>query len=193
MNRTILLAGAAALALTLSACGKKADDTDMAAQAVPDANPTMTVPTPADESAAPDFVAKAAASDMFEIESSKVALERSKNPQVKAFAQMMIDMHTQTTADLKQAIADSGLAITPPATLPDDKASTLSDLKGVDMADFDKKYMDAQVDGHQATLDLMTRYAQDGDNTVLKAAAAKTAPIVQEHLTKAKALRDSIS
>jgi len=191
MNRTILLAGAAALALTLAACGKPAENTDAAA--VPDANPTATVPTPADESAAPDFVAKAAASDMFEIESSKVALERARSAEVKAFAQMMIDMHTQTTADLKAAIADSGLALTPPAMLPEDKAAVLTDLKGAEAADFDKKYMDEQIDGHQAALDLMTRYAQDGDNAVLKAAAAKTAPIVQDHLTKAKTLRDSLS
>lgn len=192
MNRMILLAGAAALTLTLGACGKKADDTALE-QATPDANPTATVPTPADESAAPDFVAKAAASDMFEIESSKIAVERTQNPKVKAFAQMMIDMHTKTTADLKTAIGESGLMITPPAALPDDKATAVTDLRNADAADFDKKYMDAQVDGHQATLDLMTRYGQDGDNAVLKAAAAKTAPIVQEHLTQARAIRDGLS
>ncbi|MES2034302.1 MAG: DUF4142 domain-containing protein [Pseudomonadota bacterium] len=191
MNRTFLLAGAAALALTLAACGKPAETTDVAA--APDANPTATVPTPADESAAPDFVAKAATSDLFEIASSKVALERTKNAEVKAFAQMMIEMHTQTTADLKSAITDSGLVLTPPTVLPEDKAEDVAELRTAEAADFDKDYLDDQVDGHQATLDLMTRYAQDGDNAVLKAAAAKTAPIVQDHLTKAKALRDGLS
>lgn len=191
MTRTILLAGTAALALSLAACGKPAENTDVAA--APDANPTATVPTPADEAAAPDFVAKAAASDMFEIESSKVALERTKNAEVKAFAQMMIDMHTQTTADLKAAIADSGLALTPPGALPADKAEDVAELRTAEAANFDKEYMDEQVDGHQAALDLMTRYAQDGDNAVLQAAAAKTAPVVQDHLTKARALRESLS
>lgn len=189
MNRTILLAGAAALALTLGACNKKPDE---AAMGAPDANPAATIPTAADEAAAPDFVAKAAASDMFEIESSKIALERSTNPDVKAFASTMIAMHTRTTADLKTAIAGSGLTITPPATLPDDKMSALADLRSVGAGDFDKAYMDDQVDGHQATLDLMTRYAQDGDNATLKAAAAATAPLVQQHLDKARALRDAL-
>lgn len=194
MNRIILLAGAAALSLSLAACGKKAEEADMAAQGTPDANPTATVPTPSNEAAAPDFVQKAAASDMFEIESSKVAVERTKNPQVKEFAQSMIDMHTRTSADLKQAVTDSGLALPPPpAMLPEDKAEAVADLRKADAADFDKKYMDAQVDGHQAALDLMTRYGQDGDNPVLKAAAAKTAPIVQDHLTKARAIRDGLN
>jgi len=191
MNRMILLAGAAALSLSLAACGKPAEDTDMAASPPPVAVAPVTVPA-AGESTSPDFVGRAADSDMFEIESSKVALERTKNAEVKAFAQMMIEMHTRTSADLKQAVADSGLAITPPPTLPDDKQAIIASLKATDAAGFDKAYMDAQIDGHQATLDLMTRYSQTGDNAVLKAAATKTAPIVQEHLTKAKAIRDAL-
>lgn len=191
MTRILLLAGAAALSLSLAACGKTSEEKAAEATA-PDANPSMTVPTPADESAAPDFVAKAAVSDMFEVEAGKIAAERSGNAEVKAFAKMMIDMHTKTTADLKAAIATSGLAITPPAALPDDKTAALADLRAVDAKDFDKKYMDGQVDAHQAALDLMTRYAQDGDNATLKAAAAATAPVVQEHLTKAKAIRDAL-
>lgn len=189
MNRTLLLAGVAAMALALGACNKKPDE---AAMGAPDANPSATIPTPADEAAAPDFVNKAAVSDMFEVESSKIALERTKNSGIKAFAQMMVDAHTRTTEDLKAAIAGSGLAITPPTALPDDKMSALADLRSASADDFDKKYMDAQVDGHQAALDLMTRYAQDGDNASLKAAATATAPIVQQHLDKAKALRDSL-
>ena len=189
MNRTILLAGAAALALTLGACNKKPDE---AAMGAPDANPAATIPTPADESAAPDFVAKAATGDMFEIESSKIALERSKNAEVKAFAQMMVDAHTKTTKGLNDAIANSGLTLTPPTALPQDKTDALADLRAAKPEDFDKKYLDAQVDGHQAALDLMTRYAQDGDNASLKAAAMATAPLVQQHLDKAKALRDAL-
>lgn len=189
MNRTLLLAGAAALALTLGACNKKPDE---AAMGAPDANPAATIPTPADEAAAPDFVDKAAVSDMFEVESSRIALERTKNPDIKAFAQMMVDAHTKTTENLKTAIAGSGLALTPPGALPDDKMSTLADLRSASADDFDRKYMDAQVDGHQAALDLLTRYAQDGDNASLKAFAAATAPAVQQHLDKARPLRDAL-
>ena len=192
MYRKLLIAGAACAALALAACGEKPAETDATVQATPDANPASTIPTPADETAAPDFVARAAASDMFEIESSKLALSRSTNPEVKAFAQMMVDMHTKTTADLKAAIAASGQPLTPPTTLPDDMQGKLNDLGKTSDADFDKAYMNAQVDGHQSALNLMTRYAQDGEVPALKAAAGKTAPIVQDHLTKATALRDAL-
>lgn len=190
MNRHFLLVGVAALSLTLAACGQKNDQT---AAVAPDANPAATIPTPTDETSAPAFVEKAAASDMFEIEAGRIALDRATNPEVKAFAQMMVDGHTKTTADLKAAIAASGLMITPPATLPDDKSTALADLRSVDAAGFDKAYMDGQVDAHQATLNLMSRYAQDGDSPQIKGAAAAMLPIIQQHLDRARTLRDSLT
>lgn len=196
MNRSLMIVSALAL---LAACNKtpSADstpaDATAPAAAMPDANPAATVPTPANEAAAPDFVQKAAVSDMFEIQSSKIALQRSANKNVKDFARMMISGHTQTTADLKAAIKASGQALTPPAALPDDKQAALDGLKKADAKDFDKKFMDAQVDGHQQALDLMARYAKDGDVAQIKDFAAKTGPVVQQHLDKAKAIQGALS
>lgn len=188
--RSLMMVGAAVAALSLAACGQKADTATEAA--APDANPAATIPTPSNEAAAPDFVAKAAASDMFEVEAGKLALTKTANKDIKAFAQMMVDGHTKTTEDLKAAIAASGQAITPPAALPSDKQDALNDLKEKTGADFDKAYLDSQVDAHQAALDLLTRYANDGTVPQIKAFASTTAPVVQEHYDKAKALRDAV-
>ena len=84
------------------------------------------------------------------------------------------------------------LAITPAATLPQDKADKVAELRTTEANDFDKEYLDEQVDAHQAALDLMQRYANDGDNAALKAFAAATAPIIQGHYDHAKTLRDAI-
>ncbi len=191
MTRHLLVVGAAVAALSIAACNREAQDTATAA-ATPDANPAATVPTMANEAAAPDYVAKAAAGDMLEIETSKIALTRATDPKVKAFARMMIDAHTKSTADLKAALTASGLPITPPAALPDDMKKKVDDLNAVAAADFDRNYMDHQVDAHQAALDLHTRYAEDGDNAQLRAAAAMIAPVVQQHYTEATTLRDGL-
>jgi putative membrane protein len=199
MSRSILALGAvSAIALLAAGCKPAAttpassDAAVAAASAMPDANPAATVPTPANEAAAPDFVAKAAASDMFEVSSSKIALKRSKNADVKAFAQMMIDAHTKTTAELKAAIKESGQAIEPPKVLPDNLQGKIEGLLKADIKDFDKTYMDDQVDGHKATLDLMARYAKDGDVAQIKDFATKTGPAVQQHLDHATTIRDAL-
>lgn len=193
MNRHLLIVGAAVAAVSLAACSKKPETAVEANQAAaPDANPAATIPTPANEAAAPDFVAKAAASDMFEISAAQVALKKSTNAQVKAFAQMMVKDHTKSTNDLKAAIAQSGQAITPPAALPADLQGKLDDLSKASAADFDKAYMDNQVDAHQAALDLLQRYAQDGDVPAIKSFAQTTVAVVQGHYDQAKTLRDSL-
>jgi putative membrane protein len=194
MHRTLLVAGAAVAALSLAACGQKTETKGAATPAeqaaTPDANPAATIPTPSNEAAAPDFVAKAAASDMFEVEAAKIAQKRSQNAEVKKFAGEMITAHTKSTADLKKAIADSGQTLTLPATLPSDLQGKLDDLNKAD--NFDKAYMENQVDAHQAALDLLQRYAQDGDVPAIKAFAAATAPVVQQHYDHAKTIRDAL-
>jgi putative membrane protein len=194
MTRKLLIVGSAIAALSVAACSPKTDETKGAATpaeqaATPDANPSATVPTPSDETKAATFVEKAAATDMYEIEAAKVAAKRSTNAQVKKFAAMMEKAHTKTTEDLKAAIAASGAALTPPAALPADLQDKLDDLNKADDKDFDKTYADDQVDVHQAALNLMQRYAQDGDTAAIKAFAAATAPAVQEHLNEAEGLK----
>jgi len=194
MTRKLLIVGAAIAALSVAACGQKTDETKGAATpaeqaATPDANPSATVPTPADETKAATFVEKAAATDMYEVEAAKVAAKRSTNAEVKKFAAMMEKAHTKTTEDLKAAIAASGATLTLPMALPADLQDKLDDLNKASNEDFDKTYADDQVDVHQAALNLMQRYAQDGDTAAIKAFAAATAPAVQEHLNEAEGLK----
>src|ERR1700722_5279376 len=199
MRPNPLLVGAAMAVLSVAACSKSADQsnapsavTNAEAAATPSANPASTDLSTTDVTKAPNFVTLAAASDMFEVQSSKVALQRSTDPGVKKFAQMMTDAHTKTTATLKGLIADQG-NLSPPTSLPSDLQTKLDALGSVSPADFDKTYLDDQVDGHQSALNVMQRYAKDGDQEPLKQFAAETAPTVQQHLNKAKALRDALN
>jgi putative membrane protein len=186
------------LAFSIAACNKGADQanapsavTNAEVNATPSANPASTDISTTDVTKAPNFVTLVAASDMFEVQSSKIALQRSTDAGVKRFAQMMIEAHTKTTAKLKSLIAGES-DLSPPTALPSDLQAKLDTLGSVSPADFDKTYLDDQVDGHQSTLNVMQRYAKDGDQEPLKQFAADTAPIVQQHLDKAKALRDAL-
>ena len=199
LKHYLLLAGAVALmagchktpaASDSSAASAAPDSTAVAAASSAPISPSGAVTaTPA----APDFVQTAAVSDMFEIESSKLALKRSSNPQVQAFARMMIKDHTESTAKLKAAIASSGQSLTPPASLPEDKQTALNDLANADAKAFDKAYLDAQVDGHTKALSLLTNYGANGDTPALRQFATTVVPTVQHHLDHAKALQAALS
>ena len=194
MTRPLMIAGAAIAALSLAACGQKTETKGAATPAeqaaTPDANPAATIATPADEASAPVFVEKASASDLFEVEAAKLAQATSKNAEVKKFAAEMVAAHTKSTAALKKAVADANQTTLVLVTvLPADLQAKLDDLKKA--ANFDKAYLENQVDAHQSALNLMQRYAQDGDVPAIKAFAAATAPTVQQHYDHAKTLRDA--
>ena len=54
------------------------------------------------------YVTQAGASDLFEIQSSQLALTKAQRPEVREFAQTMITHHTQTTAALTAAAGRAG-------------------------------------------------------------------------------------
>jgi putative membrane protein len=192
--KTLALVSAAAL--SLAACGKKADDTtavDNSAYAntsVTDvnaagANDAMAAPASGGQA----FVNMAAASDSFEIETSKLAVTNGASAAVKKFAGQMITVHEGSTAKLKALTATLSPALTPNPALSAEQQQKLANLKTKQGADFDTAYAAAQVAGHQQTLDTLRGYAATGDVTQLKTFASGLAPTVAAHLNMAKSLK----
>ena len=134
--------------------------------------------TPTD---AAGFIAAAGASDMFEIQSAKLALANSKSDDIHKFANMMIADHTKTTDAVKAAAKKAGLSPAPPQ-LTADQQQMLDQLKPLKGDDFDKAYLAQQMPAHQQALTLVQNYAQNGDTPALVDAAKSAVPIVQKHI-----------
>ncbi|TPG20592.1 DUF4142 domain-containing protein [Sphingomonas koreensis] len=140
--------------------------------------------TPTD---AADFIKTAAASDLFETKSSQLALDTSKNKDVRDFAQMMITDHAKTTAGVKAAAAKADMTVSPP-TLSADQQQMLDTLKPLSGDAFDKAYLSQQLPAHQQALTLMQSYAANGDTPALQDAAKTAIPIVQKHIARLQEL-----
>ncbi len=136
------------------------------------------------------FATDAANGGMAEVALGKLALTKTSNASIKKFAQMMVDDHGKANDELK------GIAKKKNITLPDavdtDHQKKMDDLDKKHGRDFDKAYVDAMIDGHKKTLDLMNKEAKDGKDADLKAFAAKVAPTVQMHLDAIKKIHDDM-
>jgi putative membrane protein len=132
-----------------------------------------------------DFVTEAAASDMFEIESSKLAVERSRDPATKTFAQQMISDHTRTSEELKALVSGGKVKATIPTAMSSSQQSMLEALTKLQGDDFTEQYHSDQEDAHEDAVDLFKRYGDEGDNAELKTWAAKTRPALEHHLQMA--------
>lgn len=135
-----------------------------------------------------DFVTEAAISDMFELESSRLAAERGDEP-AKAFAKRMIADHEKASAEMKQVVQDGKVQATLPTALDSTHQKKLDTLKGLQGAEFNKQYREDQVKAHKDAVDLFQRYGSGGDNAPLKAFARKTEPALAEHLKMAQDLQ----
>lgn len=137
---------------------------------------------------AEDFVKKASVSNLFEIQSSELALERAKDPEVKQFAQQMIDDHTKASNNLKTSLQNTKIEKDAVATNLDAEHQTkLSDLRDEEGDAFDQKYLDLQVKAHDEAVTLFRNFAENGDDKTLKQFATATLPTLemhQEHVNK---------
>jgi putative membrane protein len=198
MKRAILLAAAAATALSLAACQKKTAEpnpaepgtSNTAVNAAQDATGaavgTVSAATVGQVST-DEFVTNAAISDLYEIEAGKIAQQKGKAAGVKDFGKMMVTDHTALSNEMKPLITAAGK--TPPPALDERRKGMIDNLNAAKPDEFDKTYLDQQEAAHNEALTLMKGYADHGDDAGLKAAAAKAVPKVQAHLDKVKSLK----
>ena len=134
------------------------------------------------------YVAKAAASDMYEIRSSELAMERARRPELREFARMLVADHRRTSELVMAAARADGLP-PPPAMLEPAQRTMIRQLERArgGMA-FDRAYANQQVIAHQQALALHRNYARRGDGPELRRVAASAVPIIEGHLMQARRL-----
>ena len=150
--------------------------TPAAAQSVAVAPAPMLVPMTAE-----GFRAMALQSDAFEISSSQLALQQSRNPAVRSFARQMIRDHSMTSQALG---VPAGSAV----ALDARHASMLNQLAPLSGRTFDAAYAQMQVMAHQEAVAMFTAYAQGGVDPAMRAFAQQVLPSLQMHLTMAQRL-----
>jgi putative membrane protein len=135
-----------------------------------------------------DFVKEVAISDMFEIESSKLAEDKGNAPE-KTFAAEMVTDHTKTSDQLKHLVGAGEVKADLPTALDSSHQSKLDTLKSESGKEFSSDFDSNQVSAHKDAVSLFERYAKGGDNADLKDWAGKTLPTLRHHLEMAENLK----
>lgn len=180
--RTLLTVAAAAFFASAPAGLAQTDDTNS------DAVGPMVTDNKVDTQS---FVTTVPNANEFEIQSSRLAQEKSPSADVKAFAGQMIADHTKAAEDLKAALSQgqTTASIKPagPGLQPKEQ-QLLDELKGLDGKDFDRKYIEMQTDAHKEAVALFSTYANSGDDPAMKEFAKKTLPVLKMHEKHVKEL-----
>jgi len=132
------------------------------------------------------FIQLAASDNIAEIEMARLALDQSKNEQVRAFAQMVIDDHEKALERLKTIANDNAFPIPTEAEPKQlEHYRRLAKLSGID---FDRDYMKLMSKEHDKAVDTFTKAVRDVNNPDLREYAQKTLPALIEHRAKAQSL-----
>ncbi len=177
--RILALAGTAAVGAmaVLSACSSSSTSTGAAN--------TATV-----SFAAPQYIQRAAVADEFEIQSGRLALERSQNPTVRSFGEQMIRDHTASSNHLQAAVAAKGGSV---PGLDSEHAQMLEQLRALRGPAFDAAYMRMQLQAHQEALAAQNTYGQAGDDPQLRQLAVQALPMVEHHLIEARTVAQNVA
>ena len=171
---------AASTAMLLGGCSTMmADDMEMGGRTTAG---SMAMPITASA-----YMEMAHSSDMFEIESSQHALQMSRNPAVRSFAQMMVNDHTRMMNEMMAMAPATGMNM---ASMPmmGRHMEMMQRLRAASAADFDMMYKREQMMAHEEALMMHRTYAARGDNPALKAMAARAVPMIQMHMSRVRAL-----
>ena len=195
--RIATLTTVAALALAATACNNSSNEPandlstepnlaeDMSANDVLGGNAAAdAAATPTDASG---FATAVAASDLYEIESSKLAASKSASTEVKELAGHLLTDHQKSTAELKTAASQAKVTVAP--ALDAEKQAMLGQLKAASGAEFDRLFVEQQKTAHGKALALLQSFARGGDSEPLKAFARKASGVVEGHIEHLNGLR----
>jgi putative membrane protein len=154
----------------------------LGANAMADNEAAVAMPTDAN-----GFATAVAASDLYEIESARLAANKSNSTEIKELAGHLLTDHQRSTAELKTLAAQADVKLTP--ALDAEKRAMLDQLKAASGAQFDRLFLQQQKTAHQKALALLQSYAGGGDTEPMKAFARKTSGVVEGHIEHLNGIR----
>ena len=133
--------------------------------------------------------------NMADSASGAYAVTKATNPDVKAFAKLMMGEHHALRAQGQQLAQRLGVTPQLPAEDPLKPAaqSEMTALKGAAKgAAFDRTYIEQEIGIHQAVLDLAGKAHDVAQNEELKKLIEQAGPVIQKHLDHAEQIQKKL-
>lgn len=125
------------------------------------------------------FIMKSSEGSMAEVELGKLALQKSQNPEVKQFAQKMVDDHTMLMNNMKPYADQMG--VKPPTKLNAKHQQLENRLKSLSGDKFDKEYIKAMVADHHHDLGEFMAEESKAADPGFKQTVTQGTQVIREH------------
>jgi putative membrane protein len=126
---------------------------------------------------------------------SAYALPKATDPDVKAFAKLMMGDHHALRAAGQQLAQKLNVTPAPPADDPLKPAAQaeMAALQGAPKgAQFDKTYIDQEIAAHKLVLEVADKGHDAAQNEELKKLIEQAKPVIEKHLNQAEAIQQKL-
>jgi putative membrane protein len=130
------------------------------------------------------FVGKAMQGSLAEVQLGQLTLQKSNNPQVKEFAQRMIDDHTKLNEQMKPVAQQLGVTV--PDQISKGDRKTIAKLQALSGPAYDQAYIKDMVKDHKQDLNEFQMEASSGQDQTAKDAANQGSKVIAQHLQMAQ-------
>ena len=127
-----------------------------------------------------------ASANIAEIETGKMAASKAQSPDVKKFAQQMVQDHGKMLDELKSLAKSKGVALPDNAPMKDMAQSKLLERKSG--GEFDKDYLEHMVKDHEKNAKDTENIAAKAKDPQFKSAVQQANGKIREHLQMAQRL-----
>ena len=136
-----------------------------------------------------DFLKDVAQGAQVEIESSKLAMTKAQNAEVKALAEKLVNDHNKAADELKTLVSSKHAEWTQEDAKFKEKKQKHESLQTLSGAEFDKEYLEDMISDHESTIAMFARYILNAKDASIKSFAQKMEPELRNHLKMARDLR----
>ncbi|MFN0257246.1 DUF4142 domain-containing protein [Pedobacter ureilyticus] len=137
-----------------------------------------------------EFATNAADAGLAEINLANLAIGKTTNTEIKAYANMMLKDHGMANDEL--IVLAKSKNITLPIAMSAENQKHRDELAGLTGSDFDKKYAKLMEENHVKVLAFMEHQARKGTDPDLKAFASKNVPVINSHLNAIRKIKDGL-
>jgi putative membrane protein len=132
------------------------------------------------------FMKDAAQGGMAEVKMGELATSNGESQPVKALAKKLVTDHGKVNEELKQLATRKSVML--PDAVSEQQKTMLQHLSSLKGSEFDAAFKQHAVENHQKSIEKFKAAAEKAKDADLKAFAAKTLPVLQQHLDLAKQL-----
>ncbi|MEO8533909.1 MAG: DUF4142 domain-containing protein [Flavobacterium sp.] len=137
-----------------------------------------------------EFLVDIAEVNLAEIEIGKLAQTKSTNTEVKKFGKMLVDEHTKSASEVSALAKAKNFTL--PTSLTEEGQEEYNKLNEKSGVDFDKKFADMMIDGHEKAIDKLRKASEDAKDDDVKLWASNSIAGLTAHLEHAKMLKQGL-